>query len=64
MPKIKTHKTTAKRFKSSGANRLVGRKLSIAHRARFKSKRAKRQTSGTIIVEKKVAKKLRSVLKG
>lgn len=64
MPKIKTHKTTAKRFKLSGARRLVGRKMSVAHRARFKSKRAKRQTSLTVIVEKNIAKKLRRVLKG
>ena len=64
MPKIKTHKTTAKRFKLSGARRLIGRKMSIAHRARFKSKRAKRQKSLTVTVEKAVAKKLRSVLKG
>ena len=64
MPKIKIHKTTAKRFKLSGARHLVGRKMSVAHRARFKSKRAKRQTGLTITVEKTIAKKLRSILKG
>jgi large subunit ribosomal protein L35 len=64
MPKLKTHKTTAKRFKVSGSGRLVGRKMSVAHRARFKSKRAKRQTGLTNIVEKAVAKKLKTVLKG
>ncbi|MEX0594805.1 MAG: bL35 family ribosomal protein [Patescibacteria group bacterium] len=64
MPKIKTHKTTAKRFKVSGSNRLVGRKMSVAHRARFKSKRAKRQKGLTVVVETAVAKKLKTLLKG
>ncbi len=64
MPKIKTHKTTAKRFRVSGSRRLIGRKMSVAHRARFKSKRAKRQTALSVSVEKTVAKKLKTVLKG
>ena len=64
MPKIKSHKTTTKRFRISGSGRLVGRKMSVAHRARFKSKRSKRQTALTNIVEKSIAKKLKQVLKG
>ncbi len=64
MPKIKSHKTTTKRFRISGSGALVGRKMSVAHRARFKSKRSKRQKALTNTVEKSVAKKLRQVLKG
>ena len=42
MPKLKTHKASFKRMVRLSANgKLVMRKMSVAHRARFKSKRAK-----------------------
>ena len=48
MPKIKTHKGTAKRFKLTGSGKLVRRKNEIRHLRRRRSKRAKRMTSAMI----------------
>lgn len=62
MPKIKSHKSAAKRFKTTGSGLLVGRKMSVAHRARFKSKRAKQNAGNTLVVAKGHAKKLRKVV--
>lgn len=50
MPKIKTHKGTAKRFKLTGTGKLVRRKNEIRHLRRNRSKRAKRQTTAMIEV--------------
>lgn len=43
MPKMKTHKATAKRFKITGRRKLRRRKQGSSHLRRKKSKRAKRQ---------------------
>jgi large subunit ribosomal protein L35 len=50
VPKIKTHKGTAKRFKLTGTGKLVRRKNEIRHLRRNRSKRAKRQTTAMIEV--------------
>jgi len=42
LPKIKTHKVTAKRFKYSGGGKLLRTKGGKSHLRRRKSKRAKR----------------------
>jgi large subunit ribosomal protein L35 len=42
MPKIKTHKATAKRFKYSGSGKLMRTKIGKSHLRRKKSKRVKR----------------------
>jgi large subunit ribosomal protein L35 len=42
MPKIKTHKATAKRFKYSGKGKLMRTKIGKSHLRRKKSKRVKR----------------------
>ncbi|MBM4464838.1 MAG: 50S ribosomal protein L35 [Chloroflexi bacterium] len=42
MPKIKTHKATAKRFKHSGRGKLLRTKVGKSHLRRRKSKRVKR----------------------
>ncbi len=42
MPKIKTHKATAKRFKYSGSGKLMRTKIGKSHLRRKKSKRIKR----------------------
>ncbi|MDH4136142.1 MAG: 50S ribosomal protein L35 [Anaerolineae bacterium] len=42
MPKIKTHKATAKRFKYSGRGKLMRMKSGKSHLRRKKSKRVKR----------------------
>ena len=43
MPKLKTHKATAKRFKITGRGKLRRRKQMRSHLRRKKSKRVKRQ---------------------
>ncbi len=45
MPKIKTHKATAKRFKYSGRGKLLRTKVGKSHLRRRKSKRVKRMFS-------------------
>ena len=42
MPKIKTHKATAKRFKYTGSGKLMRTKIGKSHLRRKKSKRVKR----------------------
>jgi len=42
VPKIKTHKATAKRFKYSGRGKLMRAKSGKSHLRRRKSKRVKR----------------------
>jgi large subunit ribosomal protein L35 len=42
MPKIKTHKATAKRFKRTGSGKLMRTKIGKSHRRRQKSKRVRR----------------------
>jgi large subunit ribosomal protein L35 len=42
MPKIKTHKATAKRFKYSGSGKLMRTKIGKSHLRRKKPKRVKR----------------------
>ena len=50
MPKMKTHKGTAKRFKLTGTGKLVRRKGEIRHLRRKRSKRSKSQTTAIIQV--------------
>ncbi len=45
MPKIKTHKATAKRFKYSSRGKLLRTKVGKSHLRRKKSKRVKRMFS-------------------
>jgi large subunit ribosomal protein L35 len=42
MPKIKTHKATAKRFQYTGSGKLMRTKIGKSHLRRKKSKRVKR----------------------
>ena len=42
MPKIKTHKATAKRFKYTGSGKLMRTKIGKSHLSRRKSKRVRR----------------------
>lgn len=42
MPKIKTHKTTAKRFRLTGTGKIVRMKGHQSHLRRRRAKRAKR----------------------
>ena len=51
MPKIKTHKATAKRFKVTGTGKLLHHKMGRSHLRRNKSKRNKRGFSRMITVD-------------
>ena len=43
MPKIKTHKSTSKRFRLTGKGKLMRTKIGKGHRRRFKASRVKAQ---------------------
>lgn len=51
MPKLKTHKSTAKRFKVTGKGKLVRSKMPKGHLRRRRSKRLKRALDRTTGVE-------------
>ena len=53
MPKIKTHKATAKRFKLTGSGKLVRTKAEKRHLRRKRSKRSKREAWKMVEVETK-----------
>ena len=59
MPKIKTHKSTSKRFRRTkgGKGKLMRTKLGKSHLRRKKSKRAKRLFDESIPVESKGVKR-------
>lgn len=57
MPKIKTHKSTAKRFKRTGRGKLMRVKIGKSHLRRKKSKRVKRLFDEYIEVEESASKK-------
>ena len=57
MPKIKTHKATAKRFKRTGKGKLMRVKIGKSHLRRKKSKRVKRLFDEYLEVEEAASKK-------
>ena len=57
MPKIKTHKATAKRFKYSGSGKLMKTKIGKSHLRRKKAKRVKRMYDEMHVVEDKATQK-------
>jgi large subunit ribosomal protein L35 len=57
MPKIKTHKVTAKRFRYSGTGKLMRTKIGKSHLRRKKSKRVKRMFSKMHEVTARAAQK-------
>jgi len=63
MPKMKTHKSASKRVWQTAGGKLMSRNMSAQHRARFKSKRALDNSTGTKQVVTNIAKKMiRSVI--
>ena len=62
MPKIKTHKATAKRFKITGRKKLRRRKQRRGHLRRRKSKRALRALNKDQPVAKADRKRIRRLL--
>lgn len=62
MPKIKTHKATAKRFKITGSGKLRRRKMGSSHLRRKRSKRAKREMRGDLPVDSADRKRIKRLL--
>ena len=62
MPKLKTHKATAKRFKITGSGKLRRRKQSYGHKRSKKSKRARYQFRNDASVSKADRKRVRRLL--
>lgn len=62
MPKMKTHKSTAKRFKLTGKGRLRRRKQGLSHRRLKKSKRVRRTFTQYHSVAKADQKRVRRLL--
>ena len=51
MPKLKTHKATAKRFMVTGTGKIVRRKGQQSHLRRKRAKRAKRLYDRKLVVD-------------
>ena len=62
MPKIKTCKTAAKRFKKSGSGKFIRNKAFKSHILEKKNAKRKRRLSGTTVVDKTNAKSLKKLM--
>ena len=62
MPKLKTHKGTAKRIKISGTGKLIRERAFGNHILAKKSKARKRNMKNAGAVEGKIAKNIKSAL--
>ncbi len=62
MPKIKTCKTAAKRFRKTGSGKLVRNKAFKSHILEKKTRKRKRNLKGTTIVDATNAKSLKKLL--
>ena len=62
MPKMKTHKATAKRFKSTGKGKLRRLKQRRSHKRHKKSKRVRRSFDKYLPVARVDDKRLRRLL--
>ena len=62
MPKLKTHRGAAKRFKRTGTGKIVRSKAFKQHILTSKSSKRKRRMRGTTEVHKADAKKLAKML--
>ena len=62
MPKIRTHKGTAKRFKVTATGKVVGRHAHPSHMLEKKSSKRKRAFSGDqVVVSKTEAKTIKKI---
>jgi large subunit ribosomal protein L35 len=62
MPRLKTHKATAKRFKVTGQRKLRRMKHRRGHRRRTKSKRVRRSFDKDLPVARSDRKRVRRLL--
>ncbi len=50
MPKLKTHKSTKRRFRITGSGKIMHSRVGKSHLRRKKTPRVKRQYSGEVVV--------------
>jgi len=62
MPKLKTHKGAAKRFKITGSGKIARRRAFARHILTSKSPARKRRLGQTVIVDESNTSALRSML--
>ena len=62
MPKLKTHRGAAKRFKKTGTGKFLRAKAFKRHILTSKPTRRKRQMRGTVVVNAADVRKLRRML--
>jgi large subunit ribosomal protein L35 len=62
MPKIKTHRGAARRFKVTGTGLFTRRKGSVSHRKTRKSKRANAMSDEMFVASKPAQKLLRKLM--
>ena len=62
MPKSKTHKGTAKRFKVTGSGKIVREKAGKRHLLEHKSSRVTRRMDGTTVVSENDAPRIKRLL--
>ncbi|MFP5022107.1 50S ribosomal protein L35 [Pseudonocardia phyllosphaerae] len=62
MPKNKTHKGTAKRVRKTGTGKLMRQQAGLRHRLEVKSRKEKRDLSGTVDVAKPDVKRVNKLL--
>ena len=62
MPKLKTHRGAAKRFKKTGTGKIVRASAFKRHILTSKSTKMKRQKRGTVVVAEADAAKLQRML--
>ncbi|MBD2328310.1 MAG: 50S ribosomal protein L35 [Alkalinema sp. CACIAM 70d] len=62
MPKLKSRKSAARRFKASGSGKILRRKTSRAHLLEHKSPSRKRRLAGMTVVNERDAENVRKML--
>ena len=62
MPKLKTHRGAAKRFKKTGSGKIVRASAFKRHILTSKPTRRKRQARGLVVISPADARKLRRML--
>ena len=64
MPKMKTHRGAAKRFKRTGTGKLIRKKAFHSHILEKKSPKRKRNLTKTAVIEGKNAKNITRLIGG
>lgn len=62
MPKLKSHRGAAKRFKRTGTGKIIRHHAFARHILTTKSARRKRRLGGEVVVDGREAKRLRRML--